>query len=94
MIVAVFSLKDTATLATPGTACRLALTMERHAAQSMFCTASVIVLSPAIAVGAAKTTATKTRWATSFFMLALRSRGEKEGGDEVEAQRGDDEDRC
>src|SRR3984893_18109570 len=68
--------------------------MEGHAAQSMFFTERVIVLSAAIAAGDATTTATKAAWATSLFMLALRSRGKKEGSDEVEAERGGDEDRC
>src|SRR5216684_33918 len=94
MIVAVLSLKDTATLATPGTASRLPLTMEGHAAQSMFFTARVIVLSAAVAAGDATTTARKAAWTTNLFILALRSRGEKEGGDEVEAECGGDEDRC
>lgn len=36
----------------------------------------------------------KSGIATSLFMLALRSRGKKEGSDGVEAKRGGDEDRC
>jgi len=42
---------------TPKTACKLALTIEGHAAQSMFFTERVIVLSAAIAAGNAITTA-------------------------------------
>src|SRR6266566_4441364 len=94
MIVAVLSLKDTATLATPGTASRLPLTMEGHAAQSMLLTAKVIVLSAAIAAGEAMTTAAKAARAKSLFMGIPRSRVEKQRCDEVEAKRGHDEDCC
>ena len=77
-------------MVTPKTACKLALTIEGHAAQSMFFTERVIVLSAAIAAGTAITTAAKAAWAPNLFMLALQSRGEKEGSDEVEAKhRGD-----
>jgi hypothetical protein len=61
-------LKDTATLATPGTASRLPLTMEGHAAQSMLFTAKVIVLSAAITAGEAMMPKAKAAWARSLFM--------------------------
>src|ERR1700738_3581979 len=68
MTVAVLSLKDTATLATPATASRLPLTIEGQAAQSMLLTAKVIVLSAAIAAGGAMMPTANTAWATSLFM--------------------------
>jgi len=39
-------------------------------------------------------TATKAALGTNLFILVLRSQGEKEGRDEVETERGADEDRC
>src|SRR6266567_1028615 len=72
MTVAVLSLWDTATLATPGTASRLPLTMEGHAAQSMLFTAKVIVLSAAIAAGEAMMPTAKATWARSFFVARMR----------------------
>src|SRR6266849_6684028 len=94
MTVAVLLLKDTATLATPGTASRLPLTMEGQAAQYILFTANVIVLSAAIAADEATMAKVNAAWARSLFMGTLRSRVEKERRDEVEGERDDDEDRC
>src|SRR5258708_31295337 len=94
MIVAVLSLKDTATLATPGTASKLPLTMVGQAAQSILFTAKVIVLSAAITADEAAMPMANAAGASSLFMRILRSRVEKERCDEVEAERGDDKDSC
>src|SRR6266404_7259762 len=92
MTVAVLSLKDTATLATPGTALRLPLTIEGQAAQSILFTARVIVLSAATAADEATIEKAKAACARSFLMGSLRSRVEEHGCNEIEAKGGDDQD--
>lgn len=56
----------------------------------MFCTASVIVLSAAIAPGEAMMLIAKAMWASARSWGALQSRVEKERSHEVEPQAGDD----
>src|SRR6266851_9430724 len=68
MTVAVLSLKDTATLATPGTALRLPLTIEGQAAQSILFTARVIVRSAAIAADEATIAKVNAACARSLLM--------------------------
>src|SRR5258706_2751195 len=88
--MAVFSLKDTATFFTPGTACRLACTVCGQAAQYMFSTASVTVFSPAKATGEASTAPPNVRDAKSFNMGSLHSRVEKQGCEKIKSERDDD----
>src|SRR5581483_9842815 len=94
MTVAVLSLKDTATLATPGTASKLPLTMEGQAAQSMLFTANVTVLSAANAADEAMMPMAKAALVRNLLIEILRSRVEEQRRDEVEAECGHDEDCC
>src|SRR5258706_2836321 len=93
MTVAVLSLKETATLATPGTASRLPLTMEGQAAQSILFTANVTVLSAANAADEATMLTAKAAQARYLFIQILRSRVEEQGCNEIETKCGDDKNR-
>src|SRR5258708_36209125 len=93
MTVAFLSLKDTAALATPGTASRLPLTMEGQAAQSMLFTAKVTVLSAAKAAEEATMPTAKAARARYLFIENLRSRVEEQGWNEVETKCCDDKNR-
>src|SRR6266404_4965024 len=92
--MAVLSLYDTVTLATPGTPSRLFLTMNGQSAQCMFFTAKVIVFSAANVAGETTTPTAKAAQARSFVIGSLRSRVEEQGRNEVEAKCGNDKDRC
>src|SRR6266404_1652320 len=93
MIVAVLSLKETPTLATPGTASRLPLTMEGQAAQSILFTAKVIVFSPANAADEVTMAKVNAAWTRSLVIEVLRSRVEEDGCNEIQTKRGEDKNR-
>jgi hypothetical protein len=60
----------------------------------MFFTANVIVLSAAMAVGAAIMVTEKAAKARALFMGGFQSGVEEKGSEEVEAERGNDKDSC
>src|SRR6266508_781035 len=76
---------------TPGTACRLAFTVCGHAAQYMFLTARVTVCSAANALEEASSARAKAAIMENLVIGGVLSEIDKQGCEEVEAERGDHE---